>query len=252
MKIGICKFCGKEKELIKSHIIPKCLLGIKNNGRLVNVNGQKKRIDVNPIHQNGVKEYLLCSDCDNKLGYYDCHVNNLLNIEVPKLKADRNLNGTICRSLTSDKFDIDRLHKFFISLLWRMSICSTPIPLGKYQEIAFKILKGDIPDNYNIFIPLIYRRVTGGHVDDTIFFGRRKYLGKHAYILRFPGYEVIIIINTENSTNKSDMEINKQQFSKDEVLIIDITKNTPFDYRLVKQLFECRDNTPGLKRPTID
>lgn len=32
-------------------------------------------------------------------------------------------------------------------------------------------------------------------------------------------------------------------------MIIDINYNTPLDYHLVANLFKCRDNTPGLKRP---
>jgi len=45
------------------------------------------------------------------------------------------------------------------------------------------------------------------------------------------------------------MAVNQRQFTKDEILIIDIDYNTPLDYQLVSNLFKCRDNTTGLKRP---
>jgi len=249
MTIGICKFCEKEKELIESHIIPKVLYKLPENGPVVAVDVKNKRINVNPRAQNGQKEPLMCKECDTAIGYFDGYINKILNIEIPKLEHTKYLCGSPCRSLTADKYDIDRIHRFFISLLWRLSICSNPIPLGKYQDIALQILKNEIPDDYNLFVPLIYKRVTGGHVDNMTGVFRTKYLGKHAYTLRFPGYEVMVIVNTKHSADPASMDINQKQFTKDEILIIDIDYNTPLDYQLVSNLFICRDNTPGLKRP---
>lgn len=249
MVVGICKFCGKEKELIQSHIIPKVLYKFGENGGVVEVDVKHVKINNNPKEQNGHKEPLMCKECDTAMGYYDGYVNKILNIEVPKLKHTKCLLGAQCRSLTADKYDIDRLHKFFISLLWRLAVCSKPIPLGKYKDVALKILKNETPDDYSLFVPLIYRRITGGHVDNMTGIFRTKYLGKHAYIFRFPGYEVMIVVNTEHSTDPESMAVNQKQFTKDEILIIDIDYNTPLDYQLVSNLFKCRDNTPGLKRP---
>lgn len=249
MVVGICKFCGKERELIKSHIIPKVLYRFAENGGVVEVDVKHTKINKHPQDQNGHKEPLMCKECDTAMGYYDGYVNKILNIEIPKLKHTKYLLGTPCRSLTADKYDIDRLHRFFISLLWRLSVCSKPIPLGKYQSIALQILKNEIPDDYNLFVPLIYRRVTGGHVDNMTGIFRTKYLGKHAYIFRFPGYEAMILVNAQHNSDPASMAINQRQFTKEEVLIIDINYNTPLDYHLVANLFKCRDNTPGLKRP---
>lgn len=249
MVVGICKFCGQERELIKSHIIPKVLYRFAENGGVVEIDVKHMKINQNPQEQNGHKEPLMCKECDTAMGYFDGYVNKILNIEVPKLKQTKYLETTPCRSLTADVYDIDRLHRFFISLLWRLSVCSKPIPLGHYQDIALKILKNEIPDDYSLFVPLIYRRVTGGHVDNMTGVFRTKYLGKHAFIFRFPGYEVMIIVNTKHSSNPIAMEINQRQFTKEEVLIIDIDYNTPLDYQLAANLFKCRDNTPGLKRP---
>lgn len=249
MTIGICKFCGQKKELIESHIIPKVLYKLKEHGSVVVVDTKNTRINVNPKEQNGHKEPLMCKECDTAIGYYDGYINKILNIEVPKLEQTKCILTTPCRSLPAETFDIDRIHRFFISLLWRLSICSKPIPLGKYQDIALKILKNKIPDDYNLFVPLIYRRVTGGHVDNMTGIFHTKYLGKHAYIFRFPGYEVMIVVNTKYSTEPESMAVNQRQFTKEEILIIDIDYNTPLDYQLVSNLFKCRDNTPGIKRP---
>ena len=235
--------------MIESHIIPKVLYNFPKHGPVVSVDVKHKRVVNSPKAQNGCKEPLLCKECDTHLGRYDGYINRVLNLAVPKLNITKQLLTTPCRVLTADKFDIDKIHKFFISLLWRMSVASTPIPLGPYKDKALQILKGEIPDDYTLFVPLIYRRITGGHVDSMTGLFRTKYLGKHAYVFRFPGYEIMIVINAKHSNEPDSMAINQQQFTKDEVLIIDITKNTPLDHLLVSSLFECRDNTPGLKRP---
>ena len=156
MVVGICKFCGQKKELIESHIIPKVLYKLTELGSVVAVDTKNTRINVNPKEQNGHKA----------IGYYDGYINKILNIEVPKLEQTKYILTTPCRCLPAETFDIDRIHRFFISLLWRLSVCSKPIPLGKYQDIALKILKNEIPDDYNLFVPLIYRRITGGQVDN--------------------------------------------------------------------------------------
>lgn len=249
MTIGICKFCGKEKELIKSHIIPKALYNLKINGPVIRVDVENKCLDRNTRQQNGAKEPLMCSECDNTIGKLDGYTNKVLNGAVPKLNTIKFIESCRCTSLTSDKFDIDKLRRFFISVLWRMSVASNPIPLGKYRDIALGILKGETPDDYDLFLPLIYRRITGENVDEMTVLLRCKYLGKTSYTFRFPGYEVVIIVNTKNSKSKEMMEIHKKQFNKNEVLIVDITKNTPLDHKLARLLFDCRDNTPGFKRP---
>lgn len=37
MVVGICKFCGQEKKLIKLHIIPKTLYRFAKNGGVVEI-----------------------------------------------------------------------------------------------------------------------------------------------------------------------------------------------------------------------
>ena len=49
---AICKYCGQEKELINSHIIPKSLCQTDKFGTMVGVNSVSKCFDHNPKHQN--------------------------------------------------------------------------------------------------------------------------------------------------------------------------------------------------------
>ena len=248
MTIGICKYCGQECELIKSHIIPKALYQIDKLGGVVGINSKERKLDRNPEHQNGIKMPLLCKNCDNLRGKLDGYANRVLNGAVPKIKTYHSVDNSKCIRLPADQYDIPRIRTFFISLLWRFSVIDTrPFPLGKYSDIALKILKGEMPDDERLFLPLIYKRATGGHVDNFVAAYRIRYMNKWAYDIRFPGYEVIIIVNTENSCDKQMMEMHKKLFNKNEILIVEINRPTPVDYQLVNTLMISRGPKPPNK-----
>jgi hypothetical protein len=104
--------------------------------------------------------------------------------------------------LQATDFNYDKLRRFFISLVWRVSICkSEPFSLGKYEEIALKILKNEMPDYEDLFLPLIYKKNTKTSVDYITGIFPDKFLGKHNCCFRFPNYEIIVIINTKNSND---------------------------------------------------
>ena len=148
MPIGICKYCGQERELIKSHIIPKSLYQFGKLGGVVGINAKEHKLDKDPAFQNGINMPLLCKDCDNMLGKLDGYINRVLNGAVPKIQECEYIDGSKCWKLPADKFDIPKIRKFFISLIWRFSVIDIrPFPLGKFSDIALKILKGEQPDN---------------------------------------------------------------------------------------------------------
>ncbi len=250
MSKGICKYCGQERELIKSHIIPKALYQFDKLGGVVGINEKEQKLDKNPAFQNGINMPILCKECDNMLGKLDGYINRVLNGAVPKLQEYEYIDGSKCWKLSADKFDIQKIRKFFISLIWRFSVIDIkPLPLGKFSDIALQILKGEKPDNENLFLPLIYKRKTGGGVDTFTAAYRIKYLNKWAYDIRFPGYEIVIIINTENSSNKQMMESHKKLFNRKQILIVELDSPTPADYHLVRTLIASRNK---LKRKKLD
>ena len=247
MPIGICKYCGQERELIKSHIIPKSLYQFGKLGGVVGINAKEHKLDKDPAFQNGINMPLLCKDCDNMLGKLDGYINRVLNGAVPKIQECEYIDGSKCWKLPADKFDIPKIRKFFISLIWRFSVIDIrPFPLGKFSDIALKILKGEQPDNEKLFLPLIYKRVTGGHVDNFVAAYKIRYLNKWAYDIRFPGYEIVIIVNTENSSDPHMMELHKKLFTKDAIFIVELNRPTPVDYHLVRTLIASR----GQKKTT--
>ncbi|MBN2777232.1 MAG: hypothetical protein JXR36_06305 [Bacteroidales bacterium] len=209
---------------------------------MVGVNTKKKRIEIDAYHQNGIKEPLMCAECDNALGKFDGYTNRILNHVIPNLQPQGFMGGpVIVRYLKSDNFDYDKFRKFIISLVWRFSVSSNGPNLGKYEDIALKILKGEIKDDVNLFLPLIYRKITGiSLIDDSTLCGHVKYLGKHTIIFKFPGYEIRIIINTKNSSDNELMQHFKTYSDINGIMITDVTEKTPTDNQLLNQFSECQ------------
>jgi len=103
MRKGICHLCDKEKDLAESHIIPKFVYRwMKNTG------GQYFRTVLNPNQriQDGLKNYLLCFDCEQKFSKYEKWFAD--NIFFPHLQSNS-------KFLEYD----ENLGNFIVSVLWR-------------------------------------------------------------------------------------------------------------------------------------
>lgn len=218
MTKGICKYCGQEKELINSHIIPKSLCQTDKFGPMVGVDSVSKRFDHNPKHQSGQKEPLLCKECDNLIGKLDNYASKVFKQIIPKHKWDI-VDGYLLCKLVPDEVDYWTFKKFLISLLWRASVDSGDVHLGKYEDIALKMIKGEIPDNPNLFMPLVYTMNTNTPLDFSTAIFSNKTDGKHIYIIHFPGYKITIIPCSEHSRNPKRMESYKAFFNPNSIVV---------------------------------
>jgi hypothetical protein len=212
------------------------------------INPVKKKIDRSKKNwQNGFKEPLMCSECESKLSTLDREANKVFFRIIPNRTFVRIGPETWCRLEPKD-YDYDKLRKFFISLVWRVSISSHPFNLGKYQDVALKILKGEIPDDENLFLPLIYRRYTGTNVDFMTAIAQDKFLGRSLCRFRFPHYEILVFTRTKNSTNDQWMSLYKKLFTRDNLIITLADFVNPLDRKLVNNLILSRGEPPKSKR----
>lgn len=156
--IGICKLCIKNDTLRNSHIIAETFYdGVYDRlNRFIPLTDEPN--DRHVIHQNGFKEYLLCSECEQKFGRWENSVkNDLLEIEAEqsnRLQMVRNNNSILVRGI-----NYSSLKYAILSTLWRMSISSLEFfrcyELGNHTELIRNILKTDsLPteDHYPILI----------------------------------------------------------------------------------------------------
>lgn len=250
--IGICKFCGKQTTIIKSHIIPKCFYGIKKYGGLTQFDVKNITMDLTH-NQNGYKEYLLCAGCDNKLGELDKYAYDILYNVIPKQKFELTDELFYQYSLITPLFNFYKLRRFFLSLIWRKSISNMdPKHLGFYEKIALKILKNEAPDNLSLFLPIIYRKETNMLTDNTTGVFYLPY--DKEYWFKFFNYEVLIIIDTYHTNYWQQIEILKQMFTSKEIKIPLIMGQSKLDLILSNKMLLFKDKfslLPHRKIPKV-
>ena len=125
--------------LVRSHIIPKFMYkGMKAK------EGKFYRMSDNPKRQyrhlqDGIKEYMLCADCDNRrLQPFETYLHGFLygGIQIQAAK-----DGDILRV---KGLDYEKLKLALLSILWRMSKASDPyfcqVNLGEKHETKLREL----------------------------------------------------------------------------------------------------------------
>ncbi len=206
--VGICKFCGEEKELIKAHIIPKgWYIGLKDKDRYLSViTGTGKYT----ISQNGgYDSNILCRECDNHmLGEFDKEGYRVLRDNFSKYNYLVTFPECKLYQLDEVNFDYYKLRKFFISILWRASVSKREewqgINLGPYEKKAFGILKNQ-KEYDELFKILIYKTAYASELNKQVFIGKAKAKTYKSYIIIMAGYYIQIIVDT--SRLKKDFKL---------------------------------------------
>ena len=141
----LCKFCKKEKKLRNSHIIPeffyKHLYDEKH--KMIVIDTKKKKFSDKWKIQKGIREHLLCDDCEN---YFNREFENKFNIhwyDQNNCISSISINSEVVISV-----DSELLQKLLLSILWRASVSSHRnfkyVNLGqKHEESIRQILLGN-------------------------------------------------------------------------------------------------------------
>ncbi|MEA2018542.1 MAG: hypothetical protein U9N59_08845 [Campylobacterota bacterium] len=153
---GICKLCNSKQMLINSHIIPKFIhkkIDPKRNEPYVVYENMK----VSEKNDLGVKEYLLCENCDNVILHkYEDYFNHVW-YENSVLPYKLNHKEVVSIDISYKPFLL-----FHLSIFWRMSVSSHStfrhINFGKKHndQIRRILLNDDISNtNYKIIVKVI-------------------------------------------------------------------------------------------------
>ncbi|MBL7128175.1 MAG: hypothetical protein ISS16_04240 [Ignavibacteria bacterium] len=100
----------------------------------------------NKFMQKGLREYLLCNDCEQQIGRYEKYVNDVF--------FNKTTNNVIQddKIIVIKKVDYVLMKLFQLSILWRASISSKEIfryiELGPHQEIIRKMIYNEKPGKY--------------------------------------------------------------------------------------------------------
>lgn len=143
MKIGECKFCLEQKELIEAHIIPKAfyahIISLDNFHPRLYSSEPNSRHRRSPI---GVYDCeILCRGCEDKFSKWDNYAIELL---INKYNAN---NITVLKGenvYQVKNYEYPKLKLFFLSVLWRGHVSKQPffkkISLGSHEQIIRKML----------------------------------------------------------------------------------------------------------------
>ena len=167
MSLGKCHLCGEEKPLVNSHVIPEFLyapLYEPNDHRLLVIPARPgKRIQ---ILQEGLKEKLLCQDCERCLSKWEGYARTLL--EGGSTRASMRTESEDHMEISNIRYD--QLKLFQLSVLWRASISTLPmfsaVELGEHSHRLHNMLLRPFPgDSYEYGCIMMTMKAGSGLVD---------------------------------------------------------------------------------------
>ncbi len=162
-----CRLCLQPKPLRASHIIPEFMHQdmYDPKHRFFGLSGQPEKKD--KIFQKGMRESLLCDDCEQQFGRYEKYASQVF-YGGSSLGMRREQNVILLTGL-----HYAPLKLFFLSLLWRMGITSIPylkgLDLGAHEPRLRELLRAEQPANFLTY-PCLLTAVMhqGKHVPDLI------------------------------------------------------------------------------------
>lgn len=161
--VGTCRLCQKVRKLRYSHILPEFFYK-----ELYHENHTLFAISTDPSHpiyreQKGLREYLLCDDCESRFGQWEDYAKRVIYDEHGRGNEGKDIpGGFMDRGIDYDKYKL-----FQMSLLWRMSVTSlswfSNVTLGPHEETMREmLLRGDPGEPHEYGCALTVLKPTDG------------------------------------------------------------------------------------------
>lgn len=160
-----CRLCRREAQLRNSHVLPEFLyreVYDETSHSFVSVSNHPRHS--RPLTmQKGLRERLLCQDCEGRLGRYESYAAALL------MRAGREADsasriGTSPAVARITPFDYSTFKLFGLSVLWRMGESSlhfySAVRLGPHQERLRTMILADDPGEPQKY-PFVLVRIAG-------------------------------------------------------------------------------------------
>lgn len=190
-----CSLCKEEAPLNKSHIIPEfiytSMYDEKHRFHLLSTSISIK----NKMAQKGVRENLLCDNCEQKLSKYERYASLILNGGIPIIFS---LNGN---RIDAEGLDYRKFKLFALSILWRASVSKldifSQVLLGPHEELLRKLILNENPGKEHEYPFVLCPIICEGLVqEDLIVQPERTRLGDcNAYRFVFGGIAWIFVVS---------------------------------------------------------
>ncbi|MCB9497024.1 MAG: hypothetical protein H6686_09100 [Fibrobacteria bacterium] len=167
MKTGECKLCKETKDLCGSHLIPK--FAYKQTNDSINKSVPVTVNDVFQAVQSGIKEDMLCKECELILSKNE----NILKSFLEDVQSGTGTNIVRHDELIEvSGHDFGAIKLAILSIIWRLSHTTrkefVKASLGTYQEKWRKIIHGNIIQNQFQFAIMIDKLKFHGNLVDEI------------------------------------------------------------------------------------
>jgi hypothetical protein len=146
-----CKLCGKDKKLVRAHIIPKSLWKpLFDNEQPPQSHPTAPTVDDKKSPVGVYDTGILCAQCESIFSPWDDYAQNLL-LAKPIAEQYVIKNGRKV-AYVETTIDYAKLKLFFISLLWKAAVSNhfffSRVNLGPFEpQLRRMILKGDPGDS---------------------------------------------------------------------------------------------------------
>lgn len=149
MRNDICRLCKKEAKLCNSHILPEFFyLDLYEEHKTLQITKENEK-----VIQKGIREYLLCQQCETNLSRYEKYAKGLIQ-EIPSFSQDNSLG-----ILYSDNVDYPKFKLFQLSMLWRSGISThnalAQDDLGPHEEKIRRMLNEENPGQVSDYVCLL-------------------------------------------------------------------------------------------------
>ncbi len=179
-----------------SHIIPEFIYKplYDKNHKFYGLNMTSKHKE--DFHQKGIREYLLCRECEQKIQKHEDYVAKIFNGKQPLTKSTHN-NIITLSSINYKKFKL-----FALSILWKCSVSNLPefkdCALGNHEKKIHDMICNDNPGkalDYPFFLGSVLDN--NELADDLIVPPTKTRLENHrCYRLVFCGLSWVFIVSS--------------------------------------------------------
>lgn len=197
-----CALCLEDAPLRNSHIIPefiyKSMYDEKNRFHVLSVIPEEK----NRLEQKGLREKLLCDNCEQRISRYEGYANKVLKGGVA---LDFQGNGNL---IEVSGLDYNLFKLFELSILWRAGVSTLRffenVKLGVHEEVIRRMLIAENPGEVRDYGCLMFGLKDKTVVSDLMVQPVRIRLeGINSYRFVFGGFHWQYIVSNHSSTKYS-------------------------------------------------
>jgi hypothetical protein len=232
MKNGNCKLCLQAKELVHSHILSEFLYEPTYDDAHKFISVSSHPWQKTKPFEKGLREYLLCKDCEGQLARYEAYAARIL-------RSAGNHRTRNSRIIEIPSFDYRNFKLFGISLIWRCHISQLhmfrAVRLGLHAETIRNMLAGEDAGDPLEF-PFALIKIEGTEHTDRIIMapGLSRFQGHNAYFFMAYGYEWIFVVSRHSHTLPRDYPF--VGLKKELVILVENLSKQDFLQRMRKRM----------------